>query len=173
MPTDPLTIALASLAIGLVIGTFVGRTLSGATRQRRTLTDELRKKDDELKTYQHKVTEHFITTSELVNNLTHSYKEVHQHLAASAMTLTNPEISNKLLAAGSGNLGLAHTAESSAIDSTQPPKDYTPDINGVLDESYGLEKNKTNAPPAETKATDESPMSEDASEEEDPTTKVA
>ncbi len=165
MPTDPITIALASLVIGLVIGTLVGRTLSGATKQRRTLTEELRKKDDELKTYQHKVTEHFITTSELVNNLTHSYKEVHQHLADSAMTLTNPEISNKLLEAGSGNLGIAHTADNSTIDSPQPPKDYTPDVNGVLDESYGLEKNKTSATAEPTEETADS-------EEEDPTTKV-
>jgi len=161
---------LASLAVGLVIGTIVGRTLSGATKQRRTLTDELRKKDDELKTYQHKVTEHFITTSELVNNLTHSYKEVHQHLAASAMTLTNPEISNKLLEAGSGNLGLAHTADSNTIDSPQPPKDYTPDVSGVLDESYGLEKNKANASAEPSEAAAES---EKNSVEEDPTTKVA
>ncbi len=141
MPTDPLTIALASLAVGLVIGTIAGRILSGATRQRRTLTEELRQKDDELKTYQHQVTEHFITTSELVNNLTHSYKEVHQHLAASAMTLTNPEISNKLLEAGSGNLGISHVIDDSSAASPQPPKDYTPDVSGVLDESYGLEKN--------------------------------
>ena len=168
MPTDPITIALASLAVGLVIGTIVGRTLSGATKQRRTLTEELRQKDDELKTYQHKVTEHFITTSELVNNLTHSYKEVHQHLAASAMTLTNPEISNKLLEAGSGNLGITHTAQNGTDDSPQPPKDYTPDISGVLDESYGLEKDKasTAQPSEETSGTGND-------NEEDPTTKVA
>lgn len=169
MPTDPITIALASLAVGLVIGTLVGRTLSGATKQRRTLTEELRKKDDELKTYQHKVTEHFITTSELVNNLTHSYKEVHQHLADSAMTLTNPEISNKLLEAGSGNLGITHTVDSS-LDSPQPPKDYTPDINGVLNESYGLEKNKTKA--TEAQSAEESAESENNAEDDDPTTKV-
>ena len=171
MPTDPITIALASLAVGLVIGTLVGRTLSGATKQRRTLTEELRKKDDELKTYQHKVTEHFMTTSELVNNLTHSYKEVHQHLADSAMTLTNPEISNKLLEAGSGNLGIAHTADSGTIDSPQPPKDYTPDINGVLDESYGLEKNKAKA--TEAQSAEEPAESESNAEDDDPTTKVA
>ena len=164
MPTDPITIALASLVIGLVIGTIIGRSLSSATKQRHTLTEELRKKDDELKTYQHQVTEHFITTSELVNNLTHSYKEVHQHLADSAMTLTNPEVSNKLLEAGSGNLGIAHTTDNSTIDSPQPPKDYTPDINGILDESYGLEKNKSSAT-AE-------PTEEVADSEEDPTTKV-
>ena len=171
MPTDPITIALASLAVGLVIGTLLGRTLSGATKQRRTLTDELRKKDDELKTYQHKVTEHFITTSELVNNLTHSYKEVHQHLADSAMTLTNPEVSNKLLEAGSGSLGITHTADSSTIDSPQPPKDYTPDINGVLDESYGLEKNKAKA--TQDQPAQEPAESENNAEDNDPTTKVA
>jgi len=144
VPTDPITIALASLAVGLVIGTLVGRTLSGATKQRRTLTEELRKKDDELKT---------------------------QHLAASAMTLTNPEVSNKLLEAGSGNLGIAHTVDDSSIDSPQPPKDYTPDINGVLDESYGLEKNKAKV--AETQPTEEPAENENNAEEEDPTTKVA
>lgn len=171
MPTDPITIALASLAVGLVIGTIIGRTLSGATQQRRTLTEELRKKDDELKTYQHKVTEHFITTSELVNNLTHSYKEVHQHLADSAMTLTNPEISNKLLEAGSGNLGISHTVDSSNIEIPQPPKDYTPDVSGVLDESYGLEKDKANA--AEAQPAEESTEADKNSDDDDPTTKVA
>jgi len=171
VPTDPLTIALASLVVGLVIGTLIGRTLSGATKQRRTLTDELRKKDDELKTYQHQVTEHFITTSELVNNLTHSYKEVHQHLADSAMTLTNPEISNKLLEAGSGNLGIAHTADNSTVASPQPPKDYTPDINGVLDESYGLEKGKVQV--TESQPTEEPAKSSSSRKEGDPTTKVA
>ncbi len=165
MPTDPLTIALASLAVGLVIGTILGRTLSGSTRQSRTLTEELRKKDDELKTYQHKVTDHFITTSELVNNLTQSYKEVHQHLAASAMTLTNPEISNKLLEAGSGNLGIHNSLDSDTINSPQPPKDYTPDVSGVLDESYGLEKGNTNASANETDNSDD--------DEADPTTTVA
>jgi len=164
VPTDPITIALVSLVIGLVIGTLFGRTLSGATKQRRTLTEELRQKDDELKTYQHKVTEHFMTTSELVNNLTQSYKEVHQHLADSAMTLTNPEVSNKLLEAGSGNLGIAHTPSSTTVDSPQPPKDYTPNTSGVLDESYGLEKNKTSATVE--------PTEEAADSEEDPTTKV-
>ncbi|MDF1832112.1 MAG: DUF1043 family protein [Porticoccaceae bacterium] len=164
MPTDPIIIALTSLIIGLVIGILIGRTFSNATKQRQTLTEELRKKDNELKTYQHKVTEHFITTSELVNNLTHSYKEVHQHLADSAMTLTNPEISNKLLEAGSGNLGTAHTTSNTTIDSSKPPKDYTPDINGILDESYGLEKDKTLATPKSAEDAD--------GNEEDPTTKV-
>ncbi len=165
MPTDPTITALAGLAIGLVIGIFIGRTLSGATKQRQTLTEELRKKDNELKTYQHKVTEHFITTSELVNNLTHSYKEVHQHLADSAMTLTNPEVSHKLVEAGSGNLGIIHTTGDNTIDSANPPKDYTPDINGVLNESYGLET-------AKTSTANESTTETDNSDEEDPTTKV-
>jgi len=164
VPTDPITIALVSLAIGLVIGSIAGRILSGATRQRRTLTEELRQKDDELKTYQHQVTEHFITTSELVNNLTQSYKDVHQHLAASAMTLTNPEISNKLLEAGSGNLGLSHVMEDSSVVSPQPPKDYTPDVSGVLDESYGLEKNKAEPSADSTTENDDG---------NDPTTKPA
>lgn len=165
MPTDPITIALASLVIGLVIGTLIGRALSSATKQRHTLTEELRKKDDELKTYQHKVTEHFLTTSELVNNLTHSYKEVHQHLADSAMALANPEVRNKLFETGSDNQGIAHTSDSSIIiDRSQPPKDYTPDINGVLDENYGLEKNRSSATDQAKEETDDN--------EEDPTTKV-
>jgi len=163
VPTDPLAIALLSLIIGLIIGSTLSRLLSGKNKQLRTLSEDLKQKNNELQRYQQNVTEHFIKTSELVNNLTQSYKEVHQHLAASAMTLTNSDISSKLIAAGSGKL-----EESSLEDSAphnHPPKDYTPNVSGVLNENYGLEQVE------EKVATTDTPDQEN-SETDDPTLKT-
>ena len=164
MSTDPLIIALLSLLIGLIIGGALGSAFSGKSKEHRLLTEELKQKKDELNTYQQNVTEHFIKTSELVNNMTQSYKEVHQHLAASAMTLTNPEVSKKLIEAGSGDLeGSIHKDKPHL---NQPPKDYTPDVSGVLNENYGLEQVNGDTP-----ASDKNP--EQNSETDDPTLKTA
>lgn len=174
MPTeDPFIVALASLVIGLILGAILGRILSGSNKQCRTLAEEVRRKDDELKIYQQNVTEHFVKTSELVNNLTQSYKDVHQHLAASAMKLTSPEISKKLLEAGSGELSKSTAADNAA----SPPKDYTPDISGILDESYGLEKGAATGKAARTSvhatthSTEKKPYGIDSAED-DPTEKT-
>lgn len=136
MATSTLLIGLLCLATGLVIGFVMARTLHPKERERKELEEKLLQSQNQIKDYQQEVTEHFIKTSELVNNLSHSYRDVHEHLATSAMRLTNPEISRQMIDAGFGRGEDQHVI---ASETPEPPKDYAPKVpGGVLSEEYGL-----------------------------------
>ncbi|MCB1668812.1 MAG: DUF1043 family protein [Porticoccaceae bacterium] len=144
MDISTLFIALAALALGLVIGFLLTRTLHPQEKQRKEVEEQLQQVRQEHKDYQHKVTEHFITTSTLVNDMTESYRGLHEHLAASAMHLTNPEISRQMIEAGygriSGDIASETLARTVSSEIPSPPKDYAPKVpGGVLSEDYGLE----------------------------------
>lgn len=141
LTTSALLLALAALALGLVVGSLLTRTLHPHERERRELEEKLEKSQDQLKNYQHEVTEHFVQTSELINNLTQSYRDVHEHLATSAMRLTSPEVSRQLIEAGYGKLGASDHSIPATLSAElpDPPKDYAPKVpGGVLSEEYGL-----------------------------------
>ena len=151
MDSSTLLLVLVALALGVVIGTLLTRSLHPHEKQRKELEERLDKLQDEHKEYQHKVTEHFLTTSSLVNTMTESYRDLHEHLASSAMHLTNPEISRQLIDAGYGrissNLASDALANSIASEVPEPPRDYAPKVpGGVLSEDYGL-RNEDNVPP--------------------------
>ena len=78
-------IGIVALAIGAVIGYLLGRS-GGDNSQQEQLTKQLEETQQELNGYKEQVNTHFARTAELVNNLTESYKEVHQHLASSAQS---------------------------------------------------------------------------------------
>ena len=129
------------LCIGGLLGAIISRTLMPPEMQR-DLEQNLQKAKSELDQYQHAVAQHFAETSQLVSNLTQSYKEVHDHLAKGAVQLTNSEISRKILEAGDKSLGLE---EKSAINDVnfEPPKDWAPKVpgqTGTLSEEFGLEE---------------------------------
>jgi len=163
-----LLIGLVCLIAGAVLGVVMSRVFSPQEQKTRELEEKLAKTEDEYKSYQHEVTEHFVRTSELVGNLTRSYREVHQHLASSAMKLANPDISRELLQAGSEETGQA-TAALPDTDAA-PPRDYAPTPpGGVLGEDYGLKP--TGATAASIARPTDTVDSENA-DQEDPTLKV-
>lgn len=137
-------LVLSALLVGLLLGALLTRQLSSPLKRRKQLGEELRKAREEQAIYERKVAEHFVKTSELVNNLTESYRDLHQHLAASADTLANPEFSQGLETPRANQLEL-DIGQLPSLENTapEPPKDYAPS-QGVLDENYGLNK------PAET-----------------------
>lgn len=135
MTTTIFWVGLICLVAGACAGYLIAQSASPTGKKRRELEASLRAKEAELKAYQQEVTTHFVKTSELIGNLTESYRNVHEHLAMSAMNLANPDISRKLLDAGSGRL-LPKTRQN-LPSSTAAPKDYAP-TGGVLREDYGL-----------------------------------
>jgi uncharacterized membrane-anchored protein YhcB (DUF1043 family) len=144
----------------------MARTLHPKERERKELEDKLKQSQEQTKNYQQEVTEHFLKTSELVNNLSHSYRDVHEHLSAGAMRLTNTEISRQMIDAGFGRQENTNIIEEKT---PEPPKDYAPKVpGGVLSEEYGL-KEDTASP--NTKNTDTAATLVD--DEEDPTLKVS
>ena len=172
LTTPTLLIGLLSLAIGLIVGFILARSLHPQARERKELEEQLSKSQDQIKDYQQEVTEHFVKTSELINTPSHSYRDVHEHLATSAMHLTNPEISRQLIDAGFGR----HENNNNLIsgDTPEPPKDYAPKVpGGVLSEEYGL-KEDTQAPnTAHLKVASDAAQNISDDDEEDPTLKVS
>ena len=73
------------LAVGILIGIGVGIYMSRlddeAKRTQNSLNQQLQDKDKEMAAYKEQVNKHFVTTATLVNNMTESYRSVHEHLA--------------------------------------------------------------------------------------------
>jgi uncharacterized membrane-anchored protein YhcB (DUF1043 family) len=136
-----LTVAAALAILGLVSGWLAGRRTSSAERKYRDVTLKLEQVMQDRKAYEDDVVEHFTETARLLNNLTESYREVHNHLAQGAATLCN----------GAGPVSLERLEGSSDpaeipadLARIQPPLDYapksSPDEKGMLNEEFGLER---------------------------------
>lgn len=96
--------------------------------------------------YQDSVTQHFVSTAQLVNTLTNSYREVHEHLQRGADSLSADHRRH-----GSSNPGKAFepldaprntvTQMADGHYLVEPPRDYAtkkPTDKGTLDEDYGF-----------------------------------
>ena len=107
---------------GLVVGVVLYHYLAanGGAALNNTRIAEL---EAELKAYQNKVADHFSTSAHLINRMTESYRNIHDHLAESANELCTDELTRHRL-----NDALL---SSQAIHHTEPeqPKDYAPKPN--------------------------------------------
>jgi len=152
-------IGIVALAIGAVIGYLLGRS-GGDNSQQEQLTKQLEETQQELNGYKEQVNTHFARTAELVNNLTESYKEVHQHLASSAQSLCKDGAAAQSLEASlQPRLEEKETVEVPTVTEAvpnaetdnipEPPRDYAPkkaDEEGTLSETYGLQEKSEPVP---------------------------
>lgn len=132
-------VSVILFCLGGLVGAVISRSLLPPNGQR-DLEERLRASRQELAQYQQDVAQHFAETSQLVNNLTQSYREVHEHLAQGAMELTNAEISQKMLNAGEGYTS-DNREDALAEMPFEPPKDWAPKKPGqagTLSEEFGL-----------------------------------
>lgn len=127
----------------LTLGASLGALVLYVFRQQvfgRDLEQRLHQAESELQAYQRNVAEHFTQTSELVNNLTHAYREVHEHLADGALKLATPAISRQII--DSANTGLSSDTKAYISEQRiEPPRDWAPKApgsKGALSEGYGL-----------------------------------
>jgi hypothetical protein len=134
-------IALVALSVGGLAGFFAGRGWSVRHDKTAALSRQLDETHAEYAHYQDQVDRHFHKTAELINNLTHTYSDMHQHLSDGAQRL-----SKRTLAKTSIDQNFLHNSSqapilvSNSTNATEPPKDYAPkpaDEPGALDESYG------------------------------------
>lgn len=140
---------VATLIIGLLLGWLVGRRTSAANQKYRDVERKLDQVLQEKKLYEDEVVEHFSDTAKLLNNLTESYRDVHNHLASGAAALCE----------GQGPVALGRLENGSDgdnappnLDHIQPPLDYapktSPDEKGMLNEEFGLDRQGTASSPA-------------------------
>jgi uncharacterized membrane-anchored protein YhcB (DUF1043 family) len=141
-----LTVGAALAIVGIVLGWLGGRRTSSVEKKYRDVALKLEQVTQDKVAYEADVVEHFTETARLLNNLTESYREVHNHLAQGAATLCN----------GAGPVSLERLEE--RTDPTQipadfariqPPLDYapksSPDEKGMLNEEFGLERKPLSA----------------------------
>lgn len=136
-------IAVIALAVGVVVGIFVGRLWVPPEHQK-DLEQRLSSAKSELDTYQQDVAQHFMETSKRVGELTQSYRDLHEHLAKGALSLANTEIGRQLLEAGA-NQDHITDLEGASIE---PPRDWAPKMpgsQGMLSEEFGLKDHDDNA----------------------------
>ncbi|MEZ5530286.1 MAG: DUF1043 family protein [Porticoccaceae bacterium] len=168
MDTTILLTGLISLLAGLAAGLYLGRALHPKEQQRKDVEGRLKAAQDQLKDYQHEVTDHFAKTAKHLNELSHSYRALHDHFTSASTRLATPEVSRKLMDAGFGQLKEGKAAMS---ELPEAPKDYAPKVpGGVLSEEYGLRD--------DANAQDERHLKvvngvADVSDDEDPTLKVS
>jgi uncharacterized membrane-anchored protein YhcB (DUF1043 family) len=136
-----LTVGATLAILGFVLGWATGGRTSAATRKYRDIALKLDQVMQDKKAYEDGVVEHFTETAILLNNLTESYREVHNHLAQGAATLCQGEgpVSLERLENRRDPAEIpAHLAH------VQPPLDYapktSPDEKGMLNEEFGLER---------------------------------
>ncbi|MET0355960.1 MAG: DUF1043 family protein [Cellvibrio sp.] len=126
----------------LLCGTALGAFLLHIFRSNiysRELEDRLNEAESSLQTYQRDVTESFAQTSQHIQDMTRCYREMHEHLASSALKLATPEISRKIMDSSS-SLGESKTSYVTA-QHIEPPRDWAPKpvgAKGALSEDYGL-----------------------------------
>jgi uncharacterized membrane-anchored protein YhcB (DUF1043 family) len=85
------------LLLAFVAGGVAGVLLANRRRHDANDSQQLAKLQSELDSYREEVTEHFVKTAHLVNELTHSYKAVYDHLEKGAYTLVDSETLHRRL----------------------------------------------------------------------------
>lgn len=152
---------------GMLAGALLYHLLAGSRSERGKLQSQLDDLQHNFKDYQDKVSDHFSTTAHLINKLTDSYRDVHEHMANGAENLCEDEaVKNRLGDSLLGSNALLSAKQPSKRRTERPtpleqPKDYAPkmaaDEKGTLSEEFGVKaESKPTAPSADTVATDTS-----------------
>ena len=86
-------ILASMLAVGVLLGFFIGRTKGDTSAPRvKELEESLAKAGQEMQQYRGQVTGHFEKTANLFNQLTNDYREVYEHLATSSEQLCGDQV---------------------------------------------------------------------------------
>ena len=80
-------VGLLFFGLGLVLGCIAAYLVIGRQSRTRELQEELIALREKFSDYRDQVTQHFMRTSELVQEMTLSYRAVYEHLAAGAQNL--------------------------------------------------------------------------------------
>ena len=157
---------LLAFVTGLIVGAVVYKQFKSDEARVKHLEEKLASLEQEHEAYKDNVHSHFNNTANLLNNLTDSYREVYQHMAAGAQSLCPEYISQQLTHSAKEQEALTRDtftdspltdsasdsytenySENSTDESSEtpaPPRDYatksSPDQKGSLSEDYGLDK---------------------------------
>jgi uncharacterized membrane-anchored protein YhcB (DUF1043 family) len=140
-----ITVGLITSVISLIAGYFIALRTAPSQKSQRQLESHLSEMQQQQEDYQHEVSDHFIETADLLNQLTSNYRDVHNHLAKGAQRLAGNNASESLKALSDDSNEANTNADTDAdADVISPPLDYAPKVApnepGMLNEEFGLDK---------------------------------
>lgn len=129
---------------GALLGFLVAYIAFAGPRSQRVLKKERDDAINQFKAHQEKVDQHFLRTAELVNQLTFSYRAVHEQLSEGARSLCTKHGRNLAMSSAMDNLpGYPGERPPAPV---QQPLDYAPAAQGTLAEDFGLTEEPAKAP---------------------------
>jgi hypothetical protein len=138
-----------SLAAGILIGIIGTRLLSANVKKTAKIEQHLADTEDKMNTYKQQVNQHFEKTAILIDELNESYRNVHNHLADAAHSLSDTPYDSTSIKTIPAEQQIEAITEQQTTTGACPPLDYAPKTSplqtGMLDESFGISGNKTSA----------------------------
>jgi uncharacterized membrane-anchored protein YhcB (DUF1043 family) len=119
-------IALIGLAVGGLAGYLLARRFGDSEQRAVALQQELDRARDDHAAYRRDVSEHFAKTAVAVNQLTESYRDVHQQLSEGARALCDNAAAETALAFDQSRLIDAPVTENPATPGAAEPVEDTP-----------------------------------------------
>jgi hypothetical protein len=113
---------IGSLSAGLLLGGWGYRTFL-ADQRAKQLESELTTLREEYEGYQVSVSRYFERTATLANQLTDSYRDMHEHLRSGAQTLSQQPIAWNSRSSSAPTIE-HHEVNDERSSSLTPPKDY-------------------------------------------------
>lgn len=158
-------IVLATLAVGITAGFFIGRSSSAAYRRNKELEQELEEVRRQQSEYQQRVTEHFATTAKLFGDLTSDYLAVYKHLAQGAQQLTQGRVKAPAIDASGAELLQTGVVEAvTASPDTEAPEERPAQVNAAASKGKGEGEAASYEEETSSQSEDRSEAAEKASE---------
>ena len=135
-----ITVGLTGAIIGVIAGFIASRKGMplGAQKEMERHLSELQQQQHN---YQQEVNEHFTQTAALLDQLSESYRDVHNHLARGAHKLAGESAAGKITMLPEVE---KHELNDDDLRHITPPLDYAPQSSygrGTLNEEFGIERN--------------------------------
>jgi uncharacterized membrane-anchored protein YhcB (DUF1043 family) len=90
-------VGLIVFAVGIGCGIGIAYLMPGNRRRAQALQEKLSRLQQEFDSYHEQVSQHFLKTSELVQKMTDSYRDVYEHLASGSQALCQTPVSTPQL----------------------------------------------------------------------------
>ncbi|MFT6310760.1 MAG: uncharacterized membrane-anchored protein YhcB (DUF1043 family) [Porticoccus sp.] len=138
--------SVLSLGAGIAIGIIATRLFSTNGRKSAQMEKHLADTEHKMNTYKQEVNEHFETTAKLIDELNESYRNVHNHLADAAHSLSDAPYNSTSIKTIPAKEQFEAITEQKITTDTVAPLDYAPKTSplepGMLDESFGIKGDK-------------------------------
>ncbi len=138
-------IGILGLLLGIMLGSIATYLLVARNRRTHQLQLELNQLTERFTDYRDQVTQHFMRTSELVQEMTRSYRDVYEHMASGAQhlcgdteerwQLDHQEAEDQLADESDRDSGLASADESADYDELEELSSIRRDLDELLGES--------------------------------------